>query len=308
MTGGAGFIGSHVVDALVERGDQVLVIDDLSTGEREFVNSRAEFRQLDIRTPEAANAAREWRPDVVCHHAAQMSVSRSVREPLFDAGINLIGGLNILEAAREAGARFIFASTGGALYGDANILPTPETYPAMPVSPYGVAKLSFEHYLHAYAAQHALGYVALRYSNVYGPRQNPHGEAGVIAIFLTKLLTDDQPVVNGEGTDTRDYVHVDDVVRANLLAIDSEVTGHFNVGTGRQVSTNQIFHLVRTKSGVQAPEMHGPARVGDQRTSALDSSLIAAKLGWRPQIALEDGLDGTVAWFRQRADKARSQA
>ena len=306
MTGGAGFIGSHLVDALVDRGDHVLVIDDLSTGRLENLNPSARFQQLDIREPQAAAAVRQWRPDVVCHHAAQMSVSLSVREPLFDAGVNLVGGLRLLEAAREAGARFIFASTGGALYGDADVLPTPETYRAWPVSPYGVAKLSFEHYLHCYAVQHGLRYVALRYANVYGPRQNPHGEAGVIAIFCLKLLAGERAVINGDGRYLRDYVHVADVVRANLAALDaSEVTGHFNVGTGRQVDVNRVFELLRELIGSSAPEVHGPARPGDQRTSALDCSLIAERLGWRPQVALEDGLEDTVAWFRERAGRNR---
>ena len=307
VTGGAGFIGSHVVDALVERGDRVLVLDDLSTGAREYVNEAAEFRDLDIRTPEAAAAVRQWRPDVVCHHAAQMSVSRSVREPLFDASVNLVGGLNLLEAARVAGARFLFASTGGALYGDADILPTPETYPARPVSPYGVAKLSFEHYLHCYRIQHGLPYVALRYANVYGPRQNPHGEAGVVAIFCLKLLADQQPIINGDGKQTRDLVHVADVVRANLLALDSDVSGHFNAGTGRQVDVNQVFHLLAERIGVSPPEVHGPPRPGDQRTSALDCRLIADELGWRPHITLEHGLEDTAAWFRARAEGARTR-
>ena len=302
VTGGAGFIGSHVVDALVERGDRVLALDDLSTGAREYVNEAAEFRELDIRTPEAAATVRQWRPDVVCHHAAQMSVSRSVREPLFDASVNLVGSLNLLEAACEVGARFLFASTGGALYGDADVLPTPETYPARPVSPYGVAKLSFEQYLYSYGVQHRLRYVALRYANVYGPRQNPHGEAGVVAIFCLKLLADQQPVINGDGRYTRDYVHVADVVRANLLALDTDVTGHFNVGTGRQVDVNQVFHMITERIGISVPEVHGPPRPGDQRTSALEASLIAEKLGWRPQIILEDGLEDTVAWFRARAE------
>lgn len=304
MTGGAGFIGSHLVDVLVDRGDQVLVLDDLSTGELENVNPAATFRQLDIREPEGAAAARQWRPEVVCHHAAQMSVSRSVREPLFDVTVNLVGGLHLLEAAREVGARFVFASTGGALYGDADVLPTPETYPAWPVSPYGVAKLSFEHYLHCYAVQHGLRYVALRYANVYGPRQNPHGEAGVVAIFCLKLLAGEQPVINGDGRYLRDYVHVSDVVRANLAALDApDVTGHFNVGTGRQVDVNRVFELVRELTGSSAREVHGPARAGDQRTSALDSSLIAERLGWSPRVALEDGLEDTVAWFRERVGR-----
>jgi UDP-glucose 4-epimerase len=307
VTGGAGFIGSHVVDALVERGDRVLVLDDLSTGARDYVNEAAEFGELDIRTPEAGAAVRQWRPDVVCHHAAQMSVSRSVREPLFDASVNLVGGLNLLEAARVAGARFLFASTGGALYGDADVLPTAETYPARPVSPYGVAKLSFEHYLHCYRIQHGLPYVALRYANVYGPRQNPHGEAGVVAIFCLKLLADQQPIINGDGKQTRDLVHVADVVRANLLALDSDVSGHFNVGTGRQVDVNQVFHMLAERIGVSPPEVHGPPRPGDQRTSALDCRLIADELGWRPHITLEDGLEDTAAWFRARAQGARTR-
>jgi UDP-glucose 4-epimerase len=301
VTGGAGFIGSHVTDALVERGDQVLVIDDLSTGERQNLNPHAEFQHIDIRTPEAADLVRRWGPDVVNHHAAQMSVSRSVREPLFDAGVNLIGGINLLEAARQADARFLFASTGGALYGDADVLPTPESYPAWPVSPYGVAKLSFEHYLHCFGVQHGLRYVALRYANVYGPRQNPHGEAGVIAIFCLRLLAGDEAVINGDGRYTRDYVHVADVVRANLAALDSDVTGHFNVGTGRQVDVNQVFGLITGLLDVSIPEVHGPARPGDQRTSALDACLIRDKLGWEPRIRLEQGLADTVAWFRARA-------
>ncbi len=308
VTGGAGFIGSHIVDALVERGDQVLVLDDLSTGERQHVNPAAAFRECDIREPQAAAAVRDWRPDVVCHHAAQMSVSLSVREPLFDASVNLVGGLQLLEVAREVGARFLFASTGGALYGDAGVLPTPETYPAWPVSPYGVAKLSFEHYLHCYGAQHGLRYVALRYANVYGPRQNAHGEAGVVAIFCLKMLAGEQAVINGDGRYTRDFVHVDDVVRANLAALDAgDLTGHFNVGTGRQVDINRVFDLVRELTGVPAPEVHGPPRPGDQRTSALDATLIGDRLGWRPQVSLEDGLRGTVAWFQGRAERSATR-
>jgi UDP-glucose 4-epimerase len=307
VTGGAGFIGSHLVDALVGRGYDVLVLDDLSTGVQEQVNPAATFQCCDIREPEASAIARDWRPDVICHHAAQMSVSRSVREPLFDAAVNLFGGLQLLEVAREVRARFLFASTGGALYGDADVLPTPETYAAWPVSPYGVAKLSFEHYLHAYGVTHGLRYVALRYANVYGPRQNPHGEAGVVAIFCMKLLAGEQPVINGDGRYYRDYVHVDDVVRANLAVIDAEdVTGHFNVGTGRQVDVNRIFELVQEMIGIPAPKVHGPPRAGDQRTSALDSTLLGQRVGWRPEVSLEDGLEGTVAWFRERGRRSET--
>jgi UDP-glucose 4-epimerase len=298
-TGGAGFIGSHLVDALLKRGDEVIVIDDLSTGSSQNLNPDAEFHQLDIRSRQAAELVRRRRPDAIAHHAAQMSVSRSVREPAFDADVNLMGSINLLEAARQAEARFIFASTGGALYGDADILPTPETYPAWPVSPYGVSKLAFEHYLHCYGVQHGLGYTALRYANVYGPRQNPHGEAGVVAIFCLNLLSAEPPTVNGDGKQTRDFIHVADVVRANLAALDSDQRGHFNVGTGRPCDINTLFEMIEGRMEVSIGKRHGPARPGDQRTSVLDSSLIAEKLGWRPEMSLEAGVADTVDWFRR---------
>ncbi|MDP9247095.1 MAG: GDP-mannose 4,6-dehydratase [Candidatus Dormibacteraeota bacterium] len=298
-TGGAGFIGSHLADALLKRGDEVIVIDDLSTGSSQNLNPDAEFHQLDIRSRQAAELVRRRRPDAIVHHAAQMSVSRSVREPAFDADVNLMGSINLLEAARQAEARFIFASTGGALYGDADILPTPETYPAWPVSPYGVSKLAFEHYLHCYGVQHGLGYTALRYANVFGPRQNPHGEAGVVAIFCLNLLSAEPPTVNGDGQQTRDFIHVADVVRANLAALDSDQRGHFNVGTGRPCDINTLFEMNEGRMEVSIGKRHGPARPGDQRTSVLDSSLIADKLGWQPEMSLEAGVADTVDWFRR---------
>ncbi len=301
VTGGAGFIGSHLVDALLRRGDEVLVVDDLSTGVREQVDPRATFWHLDLR--DAGTTARlvDWQPAAICHLAAQMSVSRSVREPLYDAGVNLLGALHVLEAARESKARLLFSSTGGALYGDADVLPTPETEPAWPVSPYGVAKLSFEHYLHCYRVAHGLSYAALRYANVYGPRQNPHGEAGVVAIFCLRLLAGEPAVINGDGTFTRDYIYVEDVVRANLAALDSGEIGHFNVGTGRQVTVNQVFQLLVDHLGLDVEETHGPVRPGDQRTSALDSSLIERTLGWRAEVPLEEGIVLTADWFKARA-------
>jgi UDP-glucose 4-epimerase len=308
VTGGAGFVGSHVVDALLARGDEVFVLDDLSTGSLANVNPGAAFHQLDIRTQEAVDAVRAWRPDAICHQAAQMSVSQSVRDPLYDADVNVRGSLLQLEAARHVGSRFVFASTGGAIYGDPETLPTDEAHPAWPVAPYGVAKLAFEHYLYSYRAQHGLSYVALRYANVYGPRQNPHGEAGVVAVFCLRLLSDRQPVINGDGRYARDFVYVDDVVRANLAALDSDIVGHFNVGTGRQIEINQLFHLITEELGKAAGEVHGPDRPGDLRTSALDSSLIAEKLGWRPRVTLEVGLRRTVEWFRQESRPSQSAA
>ena len=299
MTGGAGFIGSHVADALIDRGHEVTVIDDLSTGERRFVNERAKFLEIDIRAPQAAQVVHEERPDAIVHHAAQISVSRSVADPRTDAEVNVIGSLNLLEAARDAGCRFVFASTGGALYGDTDVLPTPETYPAWPVSPYGVSKLTTEHHLHYYRAMHGLSYAALRYSNVYGPRQNPHGEAGVVAIFSRALLQGRAPTINGDGRQTRDYIFVGDVVAANVAALGSDEVGHFNVGTGRQTDVNELAALLVKASGTTLEPQHGPQRPGEQRTSALDAKLIEKTLGWRPQVSLEDGIRMTFDWFRE---------
>ena len=305
VTGGAGFIGSHLVDALVERGDLVLVIDDLSSGDERNLNPGARFHKLDVRDAATADLVRAERPDAISHHAAQMSVSRSVAEPVFDADVNVMGSLNLARAAVDAGSRLVFASTGGALYGDAAVMPTPETVPAWPVSPYGISKLAFEHYLYGFRRQYGLNYAALRYANVYGPRQNPHGEAGVVAIFCEGLLGKRLFKIHGEGTDTRDYVYVDDVVRANLLALDSEVCDHFNVGTGRQADTNTIYGLVAARLGKPVQAEHGPPRPGDLRASALDYSLIQRTLGWKPEVSLNDGIGTTVDWF---VDQERSQA
>ena len=305
VTGGAGFIASHLVDALVDRGDDVLIVDDLSTGDRRNLNADARFLDLDIRSPAAAELIRAERPQAISHHAAQMSVSRSVTDPVFDAEVNVMGSLNVALAAIEAGSRFVFASTGGALYGDADVIPTPETAPAWPVSPYGISKLSFEHYLYGFQRTGGLSYTALRYANVYGPRQNPHGEAGVVAIFCEGLLGKRDFKINGAGTDTRDYIHVDDVVRANLLALDSSACDHLNVGTGRQADTNTIYRLIAERMGKPLDAEHGLDRPGDLRASALDHAKISRELGWKPRVSLEDGVAATVDWF---VAQERSQA
>jgi UDP-glucose 4-epimerase len=305
VTGGAGFIGSHLVDALVQRGDEVLVVDDLSTGDERNLNPKSRFHKLDIRDAATADLVRAERPHAISHHAAQMSVSRSVADPVFDADVNVMGSLNLARGAVDAGSRLVFASTGGALYGDAAVLPTPETSPAWPVSPYGISKLAFEHYLYGFRRQYGLSYSTLRYANVYGLRQNPHGEAGVVAIFCEGLMGKRPFKIHGEGTDTRDYVYVSDVVGANLLALDSDVCEHFNVGTGRQADTNTIFRLVAERMGKPVEAEHGPPRPGDLRASALDSSLIRRVLGWEPEVELEDGIAQTVAWF---LSQERSQA
>jgi UDP-glucose 4-epimerase len=305
VTGGAGFIASHVVDALVDRGDDVVVVDDLSTGDRRNLNPEARFFELDIRNPAVAELIRAERPQAISHHAAQMSVSRSVADPMFDAEVNVVGSLNVVLAAIELGSRVVFSSTGGALYGDAEVIPTPETAPAWPVSPYGISKLSVEHYLFGFHSIRGLSYTALRYANVYGPRQNPHGEAGVVAIFCEGLLGKRAFKINGAGTDTRDYIYVDDIVRANLVALDSNVCDHFNVGTGRQTDTNTIYHLLAERLGKPLDVEHGPARPGDLKASALDSTKISRELGWKPEVSLEDGIARTVEWF---VAQERSQA
>ena len=298
VTGGAGFIGSHVVDALIARGDAVTVVDDLSGGNMANVNPEARLERLDIRSIEVGDLVRAQRPDAIVHHAAQVSVSRSVRDPQLDADVNIAGALSLIAAAAEVGSRFVYASSGGAMYGEAEVIPTPETHPATPSSPYGISKFAGELYLRSFSILNGLSYVSLRYSNVYGPRQNAHGEAGVVALFTTAMLEGRQPTIHGDGIDTRDYVFVEDVVRANLLALESGTSGGFNVGTGRESSVNDLFRLLCALADSEAQEHHGPPRAGDLHRSCLDISLIGQALGWRPQFSLEDGLGKTVAWFK----------
>jgi UDP-glucose 4-epimerase len=286
VTGGAGFIGSHLVDAFVDRGWRVSVVDDLSTGDRRNLNPRAEFHQADIRETDLVATVR---PDVICHHAAQMDVRRSVSDPLFDADVNVMGSLRLLQAAVDAAVkRFIFASSGGALYGEPLTAPQTEEHPANPISPYGCAKLSVEHYLYYFRLVHGLSSVALRYANVYGPRQNTKGEAGVVAIFIDRMKRGETVTINGDGEQTRDFVYVSDVVAANMAAADAEWQGSFNVGTGVETSVNQLAALLGARS------THGPGKAGEQRRSVLDGS----KLGIT-YTPLRDGLKETVAWFNR---------
>ena len=283
VTGGAGFIGSHLVDAYLERGWRVSVVDDLSTGDRGNLNPRTEFYECDIREAPLDKI----RPDVINHHAAQMDVRRSVADPVFDADVNVVGGVWLLQKAVELGVkRFIFASTGGAIYGEPLFAPQTEEHPANPLSPYGCAKLAVEHYMNYFRAVHRLRAVALRYANVYGPRQNSKGEAGVVAIFIDKKLRGETATINGDGEQTRDFVYVGDVVAANLAVTDSSDPGPFNVGTGIETSVNELASLL----GVKA--VHGPSKTGEQRRSVL-----ASKLGRTP---LADGLRETLEWFERR--------
>ncbi len=305
VTGGAGFIASHVADAFVEAGHRVTIVDDLSTGRRTNVNPRATFFEMDIRDPGIERLLARERFEVLCHHAAQVNVRRSVADPVGDAGINVVGSLRIFEQARRAGVkRLIFASSGGAIYGEQDRFPADEDHPQRPVSPYGVAKLAAERYLACYRVLYGLDTVALRYANVYGPRQSPHGEAGVVAIFAHLMSTGGAPVINGDGGQTRDYVYVGDVVRANLLALDCRGSRTYNVGTGIENDVTALFRTLRDLLRPECPEVHGPAMPGEQRRSCIDPSLIGAELGWKPAVSLVDGLRMTAAYYRERREAA----
>ena len=303
VTGGAGFIGSHVSDALVEAGHTVHVLDDLSSGRAEQVPDAAVLHRLDLRAEDAAALMAEERYDVLVHHAAQMDVRRSVADPSFDADVNLRGFLNLMEAGRQHGLqRVLFASTGGAIYGEPDYVPQDEQHPLRPLSPYGITKLCTERYLYFYEQQYGIPYVVLRYGNIYGPRQNPHGEAGVVAIFTERLLDGRQPVIFGDGKQTRDYVYVGDVVRANLAALAHEGSATVNIGTGRETDVNTLFRILRDLTGADCPEEHAEGKPGEQRRSVLSNDHARAVLGWAPEVPLEEGLRRTVDWFRARRD------
>jgi len=294
VTGGAGFVGSHVVEALLARGDEVTVLDNLSSGRRENVPDGATFAEGDIREP-LDSVFDEARPDVVFHLAAQIDVRRSVAEPDYDATVNVLGTIRVLEAARKHDAQVVFSSTGGAIYGECEA-PAPETAERNPLSPYGTSKLAAEEYLASYNRLYGSGHVALRYGNVYGPRQDPHGEAGVVAIFFNCFLAGTTPKIYGDGRQTRDYVYAGDVARATLAAADRE-GGVFNIGTGRETSVLELYDLCRTVSGADVEAERAPERVGELGRSVLDVSLAARELGWRPERALDEGLAATWAWF-----------
>jgi UDP-glucose 4-epimerase len=306
VTGGAGFIGSHVADAYLAAGHTVTVLDSLVHGRREHVPAGAEFVQLDICDPEAGRLVREGGYDLINHHAAQMDVRVSVEDPRFDASVNVDGLLNLLEGARAGGVRrFVFVSSGGVVYGEPEARPTPEHAPKLPESPYGVTKLVGEQYLYYYHRVHGLEYVALRYSNVYGPRQDPHGEAGVVAIFSTRLIENRPLTIFGTGEQTRDYVYVGDVVAANLLLSEHEFGSRarslddrgFNVGTGIETSVKQLARTLMDTSGEAVPVEHAGARAGELLHSSLDTSRLQ-ELGWAPRTSLYDGLGETFRWIR----------
>lgn len=301
VTGGAGFIGSHIVDTYIEAGHDVFIVDDLSTGKLDNLHPCAHFLHADILDLAVRKLIAAEKIDVVNHHAAQMDVRRSVVDPLFDARVNLLGMLNVLEGAREAKVKkVIFSSSGGTVYGEQTMFPASEDHPTQPISPYGVSKRSGEHYLHFYSVEYGIPYIALRYANVYGPRQDPHGEAGVVAIFTLRLLSGQQPVINGDGKQTRDYVFVKDVARANLAALQADYCGPINIGASIETDVNQLFQHLRTLTNSSLPETHGPAKPGEQRRSVLAWNRARDVLGWSPTVELEEGLRETVKFFQAR--------
>jgi len=301
VTGGAGFIGSHVAASFLEKGWRVGVVDDLSTGRESNLPAGAEFYRADITDPGALEPVFETlKPDVVDHHAAQTSVRISTDDPARDLRVNVLGTLNLITlAARHGVGFFLFASTGGAIYGDGVKIPTPEEAACRPSSPYGVGKLGAEHYLEWAGQSLGLPSLRLRYANVYGPRQDPHGEAGVVAIFSRTMLAGGEPRINGDGLQTRDYVYVADVVKANVAGVERGITGAFNVGTGVETDVNRLFGSLASLTGFAGPERHGPAQPGEQSRSCLDAGRLRRECGWAPSVSLEEGLARTVEWFRE---------
>ena len=294
VSGGAGFIGSHVVDQLVDLGHEVAIVDDLSTGKYDNVPEGAKFYEADIRSG-CTHVFEEFRPEALSHHAAQINVRRSVHEPDFDADVNIMGTVRLLQNCVLHGVRkVVFASTGGAIYGRQIEFPAPEDHPQYPISPYGVSKLTAERYLHFYEIQYGLPYVALRYANVYGPRQDPHGEAGVVSVFASNLTSNNISTINGTGEQTRDYVYVGDVARANVLALENTVpSSAYNIGTGQETSVNRLYEILRGISGKDLSPHHGPAKPGEQPRSSINPTHAGRVLGWHPQVELIAGLQET---------------
>ncbi len=299
ITGGAGFIGSHVADILIEEGYDVIIIDDLSNGKEENINPKATFYNISILDQKLSEPFKLGDIGAVLHHAAQISVRNSVKDPVHDMEINIKGSLLLLEKCVEHSVKkFIFASTGGALYGEQDYFPADEDHPTRPLSPYAIAKLSTEKYLSFYHNTHGLSYTALRYANVYGPRQDPYGEAGVVSIFIQKMLEGNQPIINGDGNQTRDFVYVRDVARANLLALQNDFIGEINIGTGVETSINTIFNEIKTLVSPSTLEVHGPPMPGEQLRSVLSNQRAKNILGWMPTISLGEGLNHTVNFFK----------
>ncbi|MBI3354442.1 MAG: NAD-dependent epimerase/dehydratase family protein [Nitrospirae bacterium] len=299
VTGGAGFIGSHIVDRLIEEGHEVVVVDNLVAGKKKNINEKAGFYKVDICSSKLEKIFKKEKPDLVNHHAAQIDVRKSVSDPVYDAEVNILGMINLLQCCIKYSVRkVIFASSGGAIYGEQESFPATENHPLRPVSPYGIGKLTGEKYLYYYKINYGLDYVNLRYANVYGPRQDPFGEAGVVAIFANKLLNGEQPVINGNGNQTRDYVFVEDVVEANMAVMQKGTAEAYNVGTGRETSVNELFRHLVDITGANVKEIHGPEKKGEQLRSVLDYGKISKEFEWEPRVSIEEGLKKAVNYFK----------
>ena len=284
VTGGAGFIGSHCADAFLKHGHDVVIVDNLSSGKRENIPEGAKFLCMDILDKRLSELIDHERPDVICHHAAQVSVRLSVDDPVMDAEINIVGGIKMANLAIAFGVKkFIFSSTGGAIYGEQEEFPAAESHPLRPLCPYGVSKLSFEKYLDYYRQEFGLQYCILRYSNIYGPRQDPFGEAGVVAIFSERFLEGKQPIINGDGEQTRDFLYVGDVARANVMVLNLDGSHCFNISTGEETSINSIFSILKDLTGSDFKEVHGPEKQGEQKRSVISPKLAEKSIGWRPE-------------------------
>ncbi len=301
ITGGAGFIASHVQDTYIKEGHEVAVLDNLVTGNRAKLNPKSKFYELDIRSEKIKEVLQEFRPEVISHHAAQMDVRKSVIDPIYDCQVNGIGMLNLLEQGRQCGLKkMIFASSGGAVYGEQGAFPADETHRTDPASPYGITKLLGDKYLQFYQETYGIDAVSLRYANVYGPRQNPHGEAGVVAIFISKMLKGEAPTINGDGLQTRDYVFVADVVNANLAALRPGVKGIYNIGTGIETNVVEIFQNLAKILGFPSAAQHGPAKAGEQQRSVISAQKFQREHGWKPEFSLAEGLKKTVEFFKNK--------
>jgi UDP-glucose 4-epimerase len=299
VTGGAGFIGSQIVDAYVEQGHNVVIVDNMSTGVKEYINSSAKFYKMDICDDEVSEVFKNHKIELINHHAAQIDLRKSVDDPKFDIQVNVTGSVNLLQnAIKHKVRKVIFASTGGAIYGEHDYFPADEEHPVRPYAPYGINKMTVEKYLYYYNHVYGLDYIVFRYANVYGPRQNSKGECGVIAIFTDKIISGEQPLINGDGKQTRDYVYVQDVVKANVLAIDAKGPATYNIATTRETDVNYIFDRINHYAGTNFEEKHGPAKLGEQKRSVLSFEKVSSELCWQPEMDIESGLKTTTEYFK----------
>ncbi|MCM8820700.1 MAG: NAD-dependent epimerase/dehydratase family protein [Candidatus Omnitrophica bacterium] len=301
VTGGCGFIGGHLTDKLIDMGNSVCVVDNLSTGDIKNLNSKANFYNMDIRDAKIKDVFEKEHPEIVFHLAAQINVRKSEEDPFFDIDVNIKGSVNVIKAFLDVKnhKKFIFASTGGVMYGDTDIFPTPESLEPFPLCPYGISKLTVEKYMVYFSAFYNLQFVSLRYGNVYGPRQNAHSEAGVIAIFSTNILEGKTPIVFGDGQQTRDFVYIDDIIRANIIMMESPVTGIFNVGTGKETSVNQIFEYLKSASGRDIKKIHTDPKKGEIKRSCLSPEKIFRMTGWKAEVDIKEGIRKTFNWFKE---------